>query len=123
MLLVKKPGLKYVARGDPSAYDFSQSTLTQDSAWHSMDLSAIIPANAKLVHLALGAAHATPGRYFKVRKPGLSNDFAVANVATQATNIVNTLDAIVPCVSQAVEYFATSGTFVSLRVVVLGWFV
>ena len=43
----------YVYRGDPAAVDFAVGDLTTDEAWHTLDLSSIVPANAKAVHLAV----------------------------------------------------------------------
>lgn len=121
-MITKKAGLRYVARGDAAAYDFDQTTLTQDGAWHTLDLSAIIPANAKLVHLRLGAAASASGRYLRVSPVGYTLNFAIANVATQVANIINEMDAIVPCSGQQVQYWTTGSAFASLRFVVLGWF-
>ena len=122
MLIARKPGLKYVNRAEVAAYDYKETTLTQDSAWHTISLSAIVPANAKLVLLRVGAAHASAGKYFRISKAGQTGSYSVVNVVTQAANIVNEQTALVDCVGQQIQYWATTGTFASLRLVVLGWF-
>ena len=66
MMLSRKPGLRYVSRGDYSANDFTQDTLTHDGAWHLLDLSALVPANAKVVKLLLYANHATAGSQLRM---------------------------------------------------------
>lgn len=122
MFVARKAGLKYVHRGNPLTYDYDQTTLTQDGAWHTLDLSAIIPANAKLVHLRLGASASAAARYLRVAKTGVTGGFATVNVATQVANIINETDAIVDCVGQQVDYWTTGAAFASLRFCVIGWF-
>lgn len=122
MFLARKPGLRYVHRGNPVAYDYDETTLTQNGAWHTLNLSAIVPANAKLVHLRLGASASASGRYFRVAKTGFVGVYATVNVATQVANIINETDAIVDCVGQQVDYWTTGAAFVALRFCVIGWF-
>jgi len=49
MFFSRKPGLRYVDRGDPADIDFNNNDLILDDTWHELDLSAVIPTNAKLV--------------------------------------------------------------------------
>lgn len=123
MMLSRSPGLKYVNRAERSAYDADQITLTMNGAWHTLSLSAIIPANAKLVLLRVGASHPNTARYFRVSKVGQTGAFSCVNIATQAANIVNEQTALVDCTGQQIQYWATDNSFSSLRLLVLGWFV
>jgi hypothetical protein len=123
MNLSRSPGLKYVHRTDQAAYDYDATSLTQDSAWHTLNIAAIVPANAKLVLLRIGASHASAGRYFRVARVGDTQTFSCVNVATQVANIINEQTAPIVCTGQQIAYWATSGTFVALRLLVLGWFV
>ena len=122
MFLARKPGLRYVHRGNPTAYDYTHTTLIQDGEWHTLDLSAIVPANAKLVHLRLGILHSTTGRNIQVAKTGVRNGFAMVNLAVQVAYIFNETDALVDCTGQQVDYGKTPGTPSSLRFCVIGWF-
>jgi len=122
MLIARKPGLKYVNRVERLAYDFTDSMFTQDSAWHPLSLAAIIPANAKLVLLRVGASHASPGQCFRVSKLGQTSSVSVVNVVTQTPDVLNEQTALVECTGQQIQYWATSGTFSGLRLQVLGWF-
>jgi len=123
MMISRKPGLKYVHRAGVTGYDYEESTLIQDGAWHVLDLSAIIPASAKLVLLRVGAAHGLKGKYFRVCKAGESTMYAYVNVATQVADVLNEQTALVDCSGQQIQYWATIGTFSRLLLVVLGWFV
>ena len=122
MMIGRKPGLRYVHRTGVEGYDYDETTLSQDGAWHTISLAAIIPASAKLVLLRVGAAHASPGQYFRVAKAGESNMYSFVNVATQVAYIINEQTALVDCTGQQIKYWASSGTFSTLRLLVLGWF-
>ena len=123
MMISRKPGLKYVHRGNPVAYDYDHHTLIRDGAWHTLDLSAIIPANAKLVHLRLGISGSATGSFFRVAKTGVTNGFAMVNLAVQVAYINNETDAIVDCTGQQVDYWSSETDYASGWIVVLGWFV
>ena len=122
MLIARKPGLKYVHRTAVEGYDYDETTLSQDGAWHTISLAAIIPASAKLVLLRVGAAHASPGQYFRVAKAGESNLYSFVNVATQVAYIINEQTALVDCTGQQIKYWASFGMWDILSLVVLGWF-
>ena len=122
MFLVRKPGLRYVHRGNPTAYDYDQRTLTHDGAWHTLDLSAIIPANAKLVHLRLGVSDTTTPHLFKVAKTGVRAGYAMVCLAVHVPYIVTETDALVDCTGQQVDYWTNGSDNLTLRIVVLGWF-
>ena len=42
-------GAELVNRGDPDAYDFTLGDFIRDSAWHDLDLSAIIPVGTRAI--------------------------------------------------------------------------
>lgn len=124
MFLSRKGGLSYVARADVATYDFDTSNLTQDGAWHTLNLSAIVPAGAKAVVLRLGAAHSSAGRYFRVAPLGYTQSPSGANVATQVANVINEQTTIMPMnAARTLSYWATSGTWAAIRVCVLGWWI
>ena len=122
MFLARKPGLRYVHRGTLVAWDYNQSTLIQDGAWHTLDLSAIIPANAKLVDLGLGASASAAGCYFRVMKTGAMSGYGAVNVIPQVPNIIIDTEAIVDCTGQQVDYLISEAVFTTLRFCVIGWF-
>jgi len=51
MFFSKPAGYKLVDRGDFDSIDFQEGSFTIDSLWHNLDLSSIIPVNAKFVVL------------------------------------------------------------------------
>ena len=62
----------YVFRGGATAFDWVETGLTADSAYHTLNLSAIIPANAKLVHFRVQIKHASVGQDVRICKVGLT---------------------------------------------------
>jgi len=122
MMISRKGGLSYVQRAEQAAYDYDQTTLTKDGAWHDLDLSAIVPTSAKLVLLRVGASYTAPGNYFRIGKQGDTNSFSVVNVATQLSNIINEQTALVPLVNGKIRYYCSAVSFSLLRLLVLGWF-
>lgn len=115
-------GLQYVYRGDPEAYDYTQDTLSADWTWHTLNLSAIIPANAKLVHLRLRALNATVGKSFLVKKVVPTNGMNIVDLDTLVVSRNTCEDAIVDCTGQQIAYMASSGIWSGLGILVLGWF-
>lgn len=122
MLMSRKGGLTYVRRAEQAGYDFDATSLTQDSNFHTLSLASIIPANAKLVHLRIGASHASAGRYFRIATVGDTQSIRTVSVATQVANIINETNGFIDCTGQQIAYWATSGTFVALRLTIMGWF-
>lgn len=121
MQIIRPSGMKYVARGDPAAYDFTQATLTIDSDWHSLNLSSIIPASAKLVHTACVISNTAGGKIIKFRKPGLSNDYAIHRMWSLAGFVLTEREMTIPVVSQAVSYMVENVAWNTIGFTVLGW--
>lgn len=115
----------YVDRGDTSGWDFTQSSgITTDGDWHTLDLSSIVPAGAKAVHLRVFVLDDVSGSDFYVRKLGyVGTDSAMFCVFTQAASTYYSADGIVACDSnRCVQYKAANTTWTVLLGVV-GWFI
>ena len=116
------PGLSYVNRAEQFAYDADQGTMTADNAWHTLSLSAIVPANAKLVVVRMRAANASASRTFRMSKVGFTNSYSIASLTTNVANIAVEQTAIIDCTGQQIQYWLTTGSWSAVGVVVLGWF-
>ena len=123
MFFSKPAGLRYVNRGDPSDFDWDETTLVDDDVKHTLDLSAIVPANAQLVHLRLLAGCPTVDKQFKVMKTGITYDYNSA--ALYIANAYEFVDrgAFVDCVGQQIDYKIQPAEWSSLGIIILGWFV
>jgi hypothetical protein len=122
-MLTRKPGLKYINRAEQTAYDFDQTGLTADNNWHTLSLSAIVPARAKLAVIRMRASNSSTSRTFRLSKVGFTNSFSVASLTTPVANIAVEQTTILDCTGQQIQYWLTSGTWAVVGIIVLGWFV
>ena len=108
--------------GAGNTADFIQTDLTCDNVWHDLDLSAIVPNDAKTVvlHVAVWTTDISK-TILGFRKNGDSTLANVAAVNAQLINHANYGDLIVACDEhQIVEYYANIG--ISCHITVGGWF-
>lgn len=116
-------GLRYVTRGDPAAWDWTQATLTADETWRTISLAAIIPTNAKLVHLRLQGNGLNDEMFLGIKKVGIANNINCLLVRCLGGYTTYEAEGIVVCTGQQISYAATVNTWAVLGIVVLGWFV
>ena len=109
-------------RGDPAAVDFGIGDLTVDGAYHTLDLSSIIPSDSKAVLLRVKVIDdAVGGVGVGFRKNGNSNSANVAICIPQVANIPIEYTPIVICdSSQIIEYVVGTGLTV-IDITILGW--
>ncbi|MBA7611619.1 hypothetical protein ES703_18847 [subsurface metagenome] len=112
----------YVDRGDPVNYDFTEANLTTDSAWHVLDLSAIIPNGATAVLLSVKIRCGLAGIESSVRKNGNVNVPCRSSMYTQVANLYNLADWVVTLNSnRKIEYFFTNVVWTNIFIIVRGW--
>ena len=111
----------FVDRGDTTLPDWDHLTLTLDNAWHELDLSAIVPANATAVSILCIMNGDAVGRRISLRKSGNANE---GNMSIRTTNVANTVgqhDMVVAAsANQIIDYKITTGWNI-LILVVKGW--
>jgi hypothetical protein len=111
----------YHDRGDPTADDFNQTTLTFDSTWHDLDVSSIVPENAKAVLLVVLIKDNLVGTQFQVRKNGNTSGYNRSQIYTQVANNYMISDFIIACDNnRIIEYSGISGTD-ELTLTIKGW--
>jgi len=116
-------GDEFVNRGDPGAADYTHATLTLDNAWHDLDLSSIVPADATAVLLAVVVKDNAVGSRIKFRTNGNSNIYNVSQCYTTVVDAYTAVDCAVACDSnRIIEYDATTDCDY-ISIVVKGWFV
>lgn len=112
----------YVDRGDPDIMDFQSGELEKDGNWYTMDLSAIVGAARRLVHLKLEIGDSAGGKHVKFRTNG--NTYT-NNVAHRMTVTAGT-----PCQHDVwvytddagkIEYSISSATWIFVNIFVKGW--
>lgn len=76
----RSAGDKWVARGNVSAYDFTETDFTGDSTWRDLDFSSVVPAGTKWIRIILYVKGNTLGSYFQLRESSVSEDYNRKNV-------------------------------------------
>lgn len=114
----------YVDRGAISAYDFQQSDLTTDEEWHDLDLSAIVPTNAKLVHLRLELKDDSVGAFILLRKKGSSDNYNNGRKAILVADLFHYESEFVALgPGCTIQYLTFDTTWTNIRIAVRGWFI
>ena len=115
-------GLEYVDRGDPSVYDFDQSSLQMDNTWYALSLSGIVTdSDAVLVHLLLQIADETPGTALHLQEYGNTNDVNIAGVVAQAVDTWNMADCLVTIGPPRDIFYRVTAVATAVRITVRGW--
>ena len=112
-------GDEYVDRGDPVTYDFTTGDLTQDGAWHDLDLSSLLPieSTGQLVLLKMTFSASSGAIYMEVREKGKTNS---GNSAYIRQN--NSGDFWVKCDdNRKMEYAIYGGAASFVGIGVRGW--
>jgi len=116
--------LKYVDRGDPDGFDWTQTSFTQDSTWRDLDLSSIVDEGTVLVLFRCLVRHSNVSKTFGLRKNGNSNDYSRVRPITQVANTPIEYNLIIECDGdRKVEYNAEANSWSNIDLVVMGWFV
>lgn len=116
--------LSFTDRGDPAANDYTQTDFTRDNAYHDLDLSAIVGANACLVLISVHIKASTTNEEMKVGTSGNSNDYNTAWRKTISANVDYRYDIWVwTDAAGKIQYKFTTGTYVTINFNVRGWFV
>ena len=115
--------MQFVDRGDPASWDFIETDLITDGAWHDLDLSAIVPLGTKAAILDITYSQNAAGDYILVRKKGNVNEINVGVTRVQVANVVNDACLIVALSSDGkAEYKTINTTFTVINILVRGWF-
>ena len=123
MNLIRSPGLRYVHRTEPGAFDWDGTTLSKDPVWHTLSLAAIVPANAKLVCLKWQGSSATVGSRFMVAKVGETGQISNFLLAAVVSGKTMYQSGIVDCLGNQIAYMIDTAIWTNLGMVVTGWFV
>ena len=124
MFFSRRSGHRFVDRGDSVGVDFSVGDLTIDDAWHDLDLSGVIPVNAKAVILRVECNAPAVGERAKFRTKGHSREDNVSIIRTQVAGIGISYDLfIVPDINGVIEYRISTIAYTVFEIVVGGWFV
>lgn len=112
----------------PKSEDFAVGDLTADGNYHILDLSSIVPKDAKAVALALYLKDDAVNNYFNVREYHNGSSAYRQNslaIRTQAANVTQYNNGIVAFTrpDRWLEYAMANTTFTAAGITVVGWFI
>jgi hypothetical protein len=114
----------FVNRGDPSAHDFELSQLPVSGAWADLDLSSIVPTNARAVLLRMHITASTVGAALNIRKKGSTYYVNLTQIYTQAADQpINYADICPVGPNGMLEYLKTDITWTAIHIAVKGWWI
>lgn len=109
---------------EPTDWEYEVGDLTTDATWNDLDLSSIVPAGARAVHLLVQIADGVADSHLAFRCNGNSGIYEIALLRTQVANIVNDADLIVKCDGdRKIQYEGSNLTFSMIQIVVKGWWI
>ena len=116
--------VNYIDRGDPAGWDFQVSDLTTNGAWHDLDLSAIVPAGAKQVHISAYIQDDASTTSLSFRKKGNTQVINVLSGYVPAANTVAKFEGFVTLnAARIIEYMATNQTWSGIYIAIRGWLI
>jgi hypothetical protein len=109
----------------PGTYDFSIGDFTIDGLWHTLDLSAIVPAGASGVYLHIKSACTTvTTETLYLRQTGSAQSIATCRIRPQVNGLAITFTPVVGVDStRRIDYKALTGSWSDLRLTVAGWWI
>ncbi len=112
----------WVDRGDHSSLDFEIGDFTKDDAWHTLDLSGIIPITARLILFDFDYNNVAANRHIELRKQGQTYNFNHSEVHTRVAAQADHAIMIVACAAnRLIEYKIATAGWSALAMTVRGW--
>ena len=114
-----------IDRGDPAAADFAIGAFTIDGAYHDLDLSAVVPTNARWVYVKIVLLNNADGVNIALRTKSNSNTGNTLTQNTQNANFTVYLDGFIyidPANPQTIQYNVVNvGVWTTVSLIVRGW--
>jgi len=126
-LQVKSTGVGLQLRtGTLAAYDFTEVDITQDGAWHDLDLSSIVPVGTKAVTLSIGLyTYADIAETIYFRKKGVLDSVNIARADNTILGRGQVSDVLVGVNSdRKIQYYVTHSVQAigSIQIVIRAWY-
>lgn len=113
---------RFVDRGDPADWDFGFGDFIKDNAWHTLDLSGIVPEGVKAVLIRYATTATSSGYDIWIRKKGNTNQRNAGNIDSKGTDADEVGDMIIsPDENRQIEYLIPEDEFTVIKLVVGGW--
>ena len=122
MQILRPSGLRYHRRDGGVPWDYQTASFPTLDAATNINISSIVPATAKLVHVHLYAIGSAANLVFNIRPDGFVSAAGFVNVAIIAAGPGHETTGIIPITSSGiVEYYRSTGISTACMTI-LGWF-
>lgn len=119
---ITSPSTRTVTRGNTASADYSSGTLTKDGAWHDLDLSSVVPTEARWVQLQVNISAAAIGRYLLLREKDFAEQYVIHKLYTHAAAFPTDARFWIGINSSGIlEYAAAAAAFTDLNITVVAW--
>lgn len=105
----------------PTVRDFTIEKFTMNSSWYDLDLSTIVPAGVKAVHLSIIGYDDKVGSTINFRRNGSSNSIASEALFTQAVNVSIAMNFICAVDENRIIEYMANEQWSRFDLTVLGW--
>jgi len=116
-------GDSFTSRGDASAYDLDQDTMSLDGAFHDWDLTSIVPVGTKVVVVKATITDGTVGRYVWLQQKGFTGNRNYALLAALVANKSMTGHFLLSVDSddRLLEYVTPAAAIDVIGLIIIGW--
>ena len=113
----------YITRGDPDAWDYNIGDFRIEQTWRELNLSGLVPAGAKAVHVRVGLKNNIINETFSLKKFGQTNSYVGVTGRPLIGTLLYEYDWIVAISEdRKLEYRITdNGTWTQINFCVKGW--
>lgn len=103
--------LYYSDRGDPVTWDYvTGDGITCNSAWHSLDVSSLVPSDTVLIHIRLVVHENSSSQYYgALREYGNSNAYNVCAAYQDVSGSYGGADCLVAYAVPYIDYYCSTG--------------
>jgi len=114
----------YVDRGDPVGWDKGVGDFTTDGTWRDLDLSAIVPAGVRTIHIHCVMNDDVATSEILFREKGNANEVNYLGGPCIVANIWRDIDGIVSCdANRVIQYKGSNVAFAAINLTIRGWWV
>lgn len=126
MFFSRPAGDKFIQRVNPTVEDFTTTDFTWDGVLHTLDLSTIVPVNAKRVVLSNYIKSDSEDNYLGFCPVNSDEGWDMIKTRAQVANVNHNQEhSVVLSTPQTIKYIAKIyvGTITGLEVTIIGWWV
>ena len=119
---IASSGSTYVPRLGTSNWDFETGDFTLDGNWNDLDLSDLVPGNAKLVHVLVYLRGTTSSACLGVKSFVDTGTQGTHIIQAQYTEVTLWANLTIPIGSNGqIKYAELAGSIIGLKITVIGW--